>query len=68
SQPNTGPSTSAIVAPSSTLVDTGLAYQLTPAFTLKAGIYNLFDEEILYDEYGYVADGRRYTFALNYSF
>ena len=68
SQPNTGPSTSAIVAPSSTMVDTGLAYQLTPAFTLKAGVYNLFNEEIIYDEYGYVADGRRYTFALNYSF
>ena len=68
SQPNTGPSTSAMVAPSSTMVDTGLAYQLTPAFTLKAGVYNLFYEEIIYDEYGYVADGRRYTFALNYSF
>lgn len=68
SQPNTGPSSSAIVAPSSTILDAGIVYKLTQEFTLKAGIYNLLDEEILYDEYGYVADGRRYSAAVNYVF
>jgi outer membrane receptor for ferrienterochelin and colicins len=68
SQPTTGPSSSSIVAPSSTQLDTGIGYRLTRAATLKAGIYNLFDEDIDYDEYGYVADGRRYWMALNVSF
>jgi outer membrane receptor for ferrienterochelin and colicins len=68
SQPTTGPSTSAIVAPSSTMMDVGLNYSFTPSLMFKAGIYNLFDKEIDYDEYGYVEDGRRYWMALNYQF
>lgn len=68
SQPNTGPSQSAIVAPSYTFVDAGLGYQLTPSARLNAGIYNLFDETITYDEYGYVEDGRRLWLGLNVSF
>ncbi|WP_432698205.1 ligand-gated channel protein [Marinobacterium sp. YM272] len=68
SQPVSGPSQDAIVAPSSTQLDTGLGYQLNAQASLKAGIYNLFDEEIGYDEYGYVADGRRYWMALNINF
>ncbi|MDR5867369.1 ligand-gated channel protein [Halomonas koreensis] len=59
SQPTTGPSQDAIVAPSYTFVDAGLAYRLTPAATLSAGLYNLLDEDITADEYGYVEDGRR---------
>ena len=60
SQPTTGPSNSAIIAPSNTLVDAGIGFQLTPQTKLNTGIYNLADKEIFYDEYGYVEDGRRY--------
>jgi len=60
SQPTTGPSSSAIIAPSNTLVDAGVGFQLTPQTKLNTGIYNLADKEIFYEEYGYVEDGRRY--------
>ncbi len=68
SQPNTGPSQSDIVAPSYTFVDAGIGFQLTPTTKVNAGIYNLFDEEIDYDEYGYVEDGRRVWLSLNVAF
>ncbi|WP_339934940.1 ligand-gated channel protein [Vreelandella glaciei] len=68
SQPNTGPSQSAIVAPSYTFVDAGVGYQLNETTQLNAGIYNLFDEAIDYDEYGYVEDGRRVWLGLNVAF
>ncbi|BBI52677.1 hypothetical protein HORIV_50980 [Vreelandella olivaria] len=68
SQPTTGPSSSAIVAPSYTFVDAGVGYQLNESTQLNAGIYNLFDETINYDEYGYVEDGRRVWLGLNVAF
>lgn len=68
SQPNTGPSQSATVAPSYTFVDAGVGYQLTDSTKVNAGIYNLFDEDIDYDEYGYVEDGRRVWLGLNVAF
>ncbi|ALM53427.1 ligand-gated channel protein [Halomonas huangheensis] len=68
SQPTTGPSSSSIVAPSYTFVDTGLGYQLTDAAKVNVGIYNLFDEDITYDEYGYVEDGRRFWLGLSVDF
>ncbi|MED5295128.1 MAG: TonB-dependent receptor, partial [Pseudomonadota bacterium] len=68
SQPTTGPSQSAIVAPDYTFVDTGIGYQLTDAARVNVGIYNLFDEDIDYDEYGYVEDGRRVWLGLNVDF
>ncbi|XQU07987.1 ligand-gated channel protein [Halomonas sp. LY9] len=68
SQPTTGPSQSSIVAPSYTFVDTGIGYQLNDSATVNAGIYNLFDERITYDEYGYVDDGRRVWLGLNIAF
>ncbi len=68
SQPTTGPSQSEIVAPDYTFVDTGLGYQLTDAARVNVGIYNLFDEDIDYDEYGYVEDGRRLWLGLNVDF
>lgn len=68
SQPNTGPSSSSIVAPSSTITDFGMSYKVNNNATVKAGLYNLFDEEIEYDEYGYVDDGRRLWVALNLGF
>ncbi|GEK73781.1 MULTISPECIES: ligand-gated channel protein [Halomonas] len=68
SQPTTGPSRDAIVAPSYTFVDAGLGYQLTPQTTLNAGLYNLFDEDITEEEYGYVEDGRRLWLGINVEF
>ncbi|WP_311065126.1 ligand-gated channel protein [Halomonas sp. DWK9] len=68
SQPTTGPSQSSIVAPSYTFVDAGIGYQLNDSATVNAGIYNLFDERITYDEYGYVDDGRRVWLGLNVAF
>lgn len=68
SQPITGPSSSTIVAPSSTIADLGMNYKVTKHATVKAGLYNLFDEKIEYAEYGYVDDGRRLWLALNLGF
>ncbi|RUR37860.1 ligand-gated channel protein [Vreelandella populi] len=68
SQPTTGPSQGSTVAPSYTFVDTGLSYQINGNTTVSAGIYNLFDERITYEEYGYVDDGRRLWLGLNVSF
>lgn len=68
SQPNTGPSQDALIAPSYTLLDAGLGYQLTDAAQIKVGVYNLSDREITDAEYGLVEDGRRYWVALNIGF
>lgn len=68
SQPTTGPSQSALVAPSYTFVDVGTSYVLAEGTTVNLGVYNLFDEDITYDEYGYVEDGRRYWVGLNLEF
>ncbi|MBS8241677.1 ligand-gated channel protein [Marinobacter lipolyticus] len=68
SQPNTGPSQDALIAPSYTLLDAGLGYQLTDAAQIKVGVYNLSDKEITDAEYGLVEDGRRYWVALNIGF
>lgn len=68
SQPTTGPSSGSVVAPSYTFVDAGVGYQLNESAQLNAGIYNLFDETIDYDEYGYIEDGRRVWLGLNIAF
>ncbi|UTD55988.1 ligand-gated channel protein [Halomonas sp. MS1] len=68
SQPTTGPSSSSVVAPSYTFVDAGIGYKLNDSTTVNAGIYNLFDERITYEEYGYVDDGRRVWLGLNVAF
>ncbi|MCA1971223.1 MAG: ligand-gated channel protein [Caenispirillum sp.] len=68
SQPTTGPSQSSIVAPSYTFVDLGVSYKLTETAQVNVGIYNLTDEEITYDEYGYVEDGRRVWISLTATF
>ncbi len=68
SQPNTGPSQGALIAPSYTMLDSGLGYQLTDNAQIKAGVYNLFDKEITDEKYGLVEDGRRYWLALNIGF
>ncbi|MEF1191713.1 TonB-dependent receptor, partial [Vibrio parahaemolyticus] len=43
-------------------------YQLTDNTKIKGAIYNLFDEDINYKEYGYVEDGRRYWLGLDVAF
>ncbi|AYF34254.1 ligand-gated channel protein [Vreelandella alkaliphila] len=68
SQPTTGPSSRSVVAPSYTFVDAGMGYKLNDSTTVNAGIYNLFDERITYEEYGYVDDGRRVWLGLNVAF
>ncbi|KAF0807036.1 enterobactin receptor protein [Alcanivorax xiamenensis] len=68
SQPVTGPSSNTTTAPSNTLMDAGVAFRLSPQTTLNAGIYNLTDKEIFYDEYGYVEDGRRYWLGMRVTF
>ncbi|MCY1551186.1 TonB-dependent heme/hemoglobin receptor family protein [compost metagenome] len=68
SQPITGPSSSSLVAPSYTFVDLGGSYQLNKAVSVYAGIYNLFDKQVTYDDYGYVEDGRRYWLGVGVKF
>ncbi|MFM9271560.1 ligand-gated channel protein [Halomonas elongata] len=69
SQPTSGPSRgSSTVAPSYTFVDAGVGYQLTPNATVNVGIYNLFDDDVTYDEYGYIEDGRRAWLGLTVDF
>ena len=68
SQPTTGPSQNALIAPSYTFVDVGTSYLLAEGTTVNLGVYNMFDEDVTYDEYGYVEDGRRYWLGLNLEF
>ncbi|MGC9422875.1 MAG: TonB-dependent receptor domain-containing protein [Vibrio sp.] len=57
-----------VLAPSVTYFDFGAHWQFNTNVKLMAGIYNLFDKETTYQEYGYVEDGRRYWFAINTTF
>lgn len=68
SQPTTGPSSSSTIAPSSTLLDLGGSYRFNKSTVVHAGIYNVFDKNIDYDDFSYVEDGRRFWVAVNYSF
>lgn len=54
--------------PSYTLVDLGGTYDVNRNVKLLAGVYNLFNEQIEYDSYETVLDGRRYTVGVNVSF
>ncbi|WP_286807118.1 MULTISPECIES: ligand-gated channel protein [unclassified Marinimicrobium] len=67
SQPTTGPSQDSLIAPSYTTIDLGGNYQLAERLKLGVGIYNLGDEEINLDDYGYVEDGRRLWLSLAWS-
>ncbi|MGS1010799.1 ligand-gated channel protein [Achromobacter anxifer] len=68
SQPITGPSSSSVVAPSYTFVDLGGSYQVNKTVAVYAGIYNLFDKQVTYDDYAYVEDGRRYWLGVGVKF
>ncbi|MCF7352820.1 ligand-gated channel protein [Vibrio sp. CK2-1] len=67
-EPITGPSQSSLEAPSYTFWDMGVSYHLTSNVSVNAAVYNLLDQEITYDEYGYVEDGRRYWVGMNVGF
>lgn len=67
-QSNGSASSSKKMAPSYTFIDAGITYALTDTATLKAAVYNLFDQEVNYAEYGYVEDGRRYWLGLDIAF
>ncbi len=54
--------------PSYTLVDVGGTYDVSRNLKLLAGVYNLFNEQIGYDRYETVLDGRRYTVGMSLSF
>jgi outer membrane receptor for ferrienterochelin and colicins len=54
--------------PSYTLVDVGLRYNANKDMMVSAGVYNVFDKTIDYDDYGTILDGRRYTVGLTYNF
>lgn len=68
SDPTQGISASDIMAPSSTFIDVGGSYAVNKNLTMYAGIYNLTDKDVFYDDYGYVADGRRYWLGMNVKF
>lgn len=68
SQPNTGPSSSAIVAPAHTFLDLGFSYDVSESVLLNVAAYNLTDKEVTYQEYGYVEDGRRIWLSITANF
>lgn len=53
--------------PGYTFVDVGATYSLTKDLTLLAGVYNLFNKEVEYEEYRRTLDGRRYTVGLDWA-
>lgn len=57
-----------VVSPSVNFVDMGGNWNVTDNVTLSLAIYNLFDEETTYEEFGYVEDGRRFWLALDTTF
>lgn len=56
------------IAPSYTVVDLGGSYQFNKNVTMHAGIYNLLDKDITYDDYQFVEDGRRLWLAMDIRF
>lgn len=68
SDPTQGISASSTMAPSATYVDVGGSYDVNKTLTVYAGIYNIFDKQVRYDDYGYVEDGRRYWLGMNVKF
>ncbi|MFA0156602.1 TonB-dependent receptor [Vibrio sp. 10N.261.46.A3] len=68
SEPTTSSSRTQYEAPSITYVDLGANWYVQKNLKLMAGVYNLFDEQTDYEEFGYVEDGRRYWLAAEASF
>lgn len=68
SDPTGGASASTSIAPSVTMFDVGASYKLNKTLTMHAGVYNVFDKYVAYDDYGYVEDGRRLWLGLDIKF
>lgn len=68
SDPTQGASASTSIAPSVTLMDLGGSYKFSKTVTMHAGIYNVFDKTVMYDDYGYVEDGRRFWLGMDIKF
>jgi len=68
SQPITSASSSSFIAPSYTFVDLGGSYAVNKTVSVYAGIYNLFDKQVTYDDYEFVEDGRRYWLGVGVKF
>lgn len=68
SQPVTSASSSTTRAPSYTFIDLGGTYHVTKAVSVYAGVYNLLNKKVDYDDYGYVEDGRRYWLGVGVKF
>lgn len=66
--PTEGPSSRSNIEPGYTMVDTGANYQLTESIELQGAIYNLFDNTLEHDDYGYITDERRYWLGMNIHF
>lgn len=66
--PTEGPSSRSNIEPGYTMLDTGANYQLTESIELQGAIYNLFDNTLEYDDYGYITDERRYWLGMNIHF
>ncbi|WP_110667214.1 ligand-gated channel protein [Salinicola halophilus] len=68
SQPTGGRSASSLQAPSYTFLDAGGAWAIASQADFLFGVYNLFDKDVDYDDYGLVEDGRRYWVGVNLEF
>ncbi|MFA7668927.1 MAG: ligand-gated channel protein [Burkholderiaceae bacterium] len=68
SDPTGAISSSSMMAPSVTLVDFGGSYKFNKTVTMHAGVYNVFDKYVAYDDYSYVEDGRRFWLGMDIKF
>ena len=68
SQPTGGRSARTWVAGSYAMFDMGGSYNYSKDVTFYAGIYNLFDKDVYYEDYATVQDGRRYWIGMNVKF
>ncbi|MEF1309465.1 TonB-dependent receptor [Vibrio mytili] len=66
-----GRGTNGLTIPDYTFYDLGLVYKPKRDLSLKAGVYNVFNEEVNPEEdadYRYILDGRKYHLSVAYNF
>ncbi len=68
SQPTGGRSARTWVAGSYAMFDLGGSYKYSKDVSFYAGIYNLFDKDVYYEDFATVQDGRRYWVGMNVKF
>lgn len=59
---------SPVESPAFTTFDIGASYNINKTLSLRAAIYNLANQKIDYNEYGFVDDGRRYWLGMTAKF